>query len=320
MLAFLCDKHDLYAHNYTFKRKSIIMKKISTILLTLVLLLSASALMAQVEVTFSVDMATFADTTDFDPAVDVVYISGEVIDPAWQEPGTFADAMMLDTDGDLVYTWTTTLTGDASYQYKYFYVPEGAGSSWDYGEWTGGDNRIVEVAADAVSLSEMWGKFMIQFMVTSDGTTPIEAAEVSDGTMMVNTDTDGMATLYGFPTETVMYTISHAEYTATSGELTMNYSDEEVAVTLTPNSIGEESSAQVFNMYPNPSTGILQVEGVEGVTQVVVFNAIGQRVLVMDNAQSSNLTLSTHNLESGIYFINFMNDRTVIATQKFLRK
>jgi len=269
-------------------------------------------------VTFNVDMTTFADTSDFDPSVDMVYISGEVLGQDWQEPGTYPDALMTDEDGDLTYTWSTYLPADSSLQYKYFYVPDGEGTSWDYGEWAGGDNRMAETMAEEKVITEMWGMFKVMFHVTTDGATALPDATVTVGDMSEITDADGMATLYGFPTDSVIYTVSHADYADYQSGVQLDYANVDVMVTMESSSIGENINAE-FKMFPNPSTSFLNIEGLDNITKVEVYNSLGQRVHVENNV-SNTVQIATSNLENGLYFVNFYNDRNMVATQKFLKK
>ncbi len=270
-------------------------------------------------VTFNVDMATFADTSDFDPAADMVYISGEVLGADWSEPGTNMYAHMMDEDGDLTYTWSTYLPQDSSYQYKYFYVPDGEGSSWDYGEWAGGSNRIVDVMTEDKSLTEMWGMFKVTFYVTTDGTTPLADATVTSGEMSETTDAEGMAALYGFPTDSVVYTVSHADYADYQSGVQLDYANVDVMVSMETSSIGEGLSSE-FKMYPNPASYVLNIEGLENITKVEVFNTVGQRVRVIENVNTANVQISTGDLHTGIYFVNFYNDRSIVTTQKFMKR
>ena len=82
--------------------------------------------------------------------------------------------------------------------------------------------------------------------------------------------------------------------------------------------IGEKELNQ-FNMYPNPSTRILNIDGLDNVNKVEVYNAVGQRVHVENNV-SNSVQIATSGLKNGLYFVNFYNDRKVVATQKFLKK
>jgi gingipain R len=97
-------------------------------------------------VTFRVNM-TNAD--GFDPAEDVVYLTGSML--GWAEPGTLPEEQAM-TREEGTMTWSVThqlAAGD--YQYKYF-LNEG----WDGGEWEGDPNRTVSVSEDMV-VEDSWG-------------------------------------------------------------------------------------------------------------------------------------------------------------------
>lgn len=91
-------------------------------------------------VTFNVDM-TYAE--GFDPASDIVYLTGSIL--GWAEPGTDPDNQTMSRVGETM-IWTKTLELEAgSYEYKYF-----LNAGWDGGEWDGGDNRTLTVEGDMV--------------------------------------------------------------------------------------------------------------------------------------------------------------------------
>ena len=72
----------------------------------------------------------------------------------------------------------------------------------------------------------------------------------------------------------------------------------------------EEHTTEVFTIYPNPATSILNVEG-EGLAEI--YNTLGQ--LVISENVNGNAQLNVNNLESGVYFVR-MNG----ATQRFIKK
>lgn len=98
------------------------------------------------EVTFNVDM-TYAD---FDPASDVVYITGDLLD--WAEPGSEPENQtMTRVDDSMIWTKTFMLS-PGEYQYKYFVNAGWTGT----GEWEGGENRMLTVAAD-MEVNDIFG-------------------------------------------------------------------------------------------------------------------------------------------------------------------
>lgn len=100
------------------------------------------------EVTLQVDMR-FAD--GFNPESHDVYISGNVLDPEWPMPGDDPNALMAPvSEGSDVYTITFDLA-PGEYMYKYFIVAEDP--SWDWGEWVGDPNRVINVTGPKTALS-----------------------------------------------------------------------------------------------------------------------------------------------------------------------
>jgi hypothetical protein len=97
-------------------------------------------------VTFNVDMT---NATSFDPASDVIYITGNML--GWAEPGTDAANQTMSRDGESM-IWTKTMELEAgTYEYKFF-----KNAGWSGGEWEGGDNRVVTVTGD-MTVDHVWG-------------------------------------------------------------------------------------------------------------------------------------------------------------------
>jgi hypothetical protein len=97
------------------------------------------------DVTFNVDM-TYAD---FDPASDVVFITGSIL--GWAEPGSDPDNQTMTQVGETM-IWTKTLSlAPGEYAYKYF-----LNAGWSNGEWDGDPNRALTVAAD-MEVNDIFG-------------------------------------------------------------------------------------------------------------------------------------------------------------------
>lgn len=111
-----------------------------------VCLLGLTHLMAQVNVTFSVNMANAG------LAGEPVYVAGDFGGDygTWNEPGTNALCELTDPDADMIYTVSMTLNA-GTYQFKFF-----KGAGWDGGEWAGDPNRTVTIAT-AFDHLYMWG-------------------------------------------------------------------------------------------------------------------------------------------------------------------
>lgn len=105
-----------------------------------------------IDFTFNVDME---NADPFDPATDDVYIAGELLS-TWNQPGTVADYKMEPVEGkEMVYSITLPLYA-GEHQYKYFRVINEE-PSWDNGEWTAGDNRMVAVDTLMTEVHNIWG-------------------------------------------------------------------------------------------------------------------------------------------------------------------
>ena len=82
--------------------------------------------------------------------------------------------------------------------------------------------------------------------------------------------------------------------------------------------IGENVAQNTFKMYPNPVTHILNITDLENVNRIEIFNTTGQRIQEID-VNNETIQIETENFENGIYFVNFYDEKGVVATQKFIK-
>ncbi len=75
-----------------------------------------------------------------------------------------------------------------------------------------------------------------------------------------------------------------------------------------------------IDCYPNPVTDILTVDfnGIEGITGVALFNALGQMVLQAP-ANGEKAYLNVKALPTGSYFVSVLNGKDVIAVKKVVK-
>lgn len=71
------------------------------------------------------------------------------------------------------------------------------------------------------------------------------------------------------------------------------------------------------NLYPNPASRFLNVESAEGISYVVVYNAIGQQVIRRD-INATNAQLDLGNLAIGTYTMQIVSNNGEQATRKFI--
>lgn len=97
-------------------------------------------------VTFQVDMT---DAVNFDPAEDVVFITGTFF--GWAIPGDRYEEQVMTRLGDSM-VWSISIDlPQGQYEYKYF-----LNTGWDGGEWDGGPNRVIDVD-QAMTIDDAWG-------------------------------------------------------------------------------------------------------------------------------------------------------------------
>ena len=73
-----------------------------------------------------------------------------------------------------------------------------------------------------------------------------------------------------------------------------------------------ESVVETYNVYPNPTTGAVTVEG-ENIDYIAVYNSVGQLVNVVKNV---NNTVDMSAYENGVYFFNIVDNAGQSALQR----
>lgn len=68
---------------------------------------------------------------------------------------------------------------------------------------------------------------------------------------------------------------------------------------------------QLFSIYPNPTSSILNIDGVEG--KIEILNSLGQ--VVKTNTEFNRKSIDVSNLHNGYYFV-----KTALGTQSFIKK
>ncbi len=269
-------------------------------------LLMGTYVMAQTQysVTFEVDMT---DAT-FDPATDEIFMSGSFAD--WAEPGSDPAYLMSAEEGSMIYTHTVTIDS-GEVQYKYFQVPIGT-PSWDFGEWTGNDNRVVQLSED-ITFSNMWANrpHIITFHVDMTEADPFDPA--TDDVFITGTITYGhewmqpgmISTYMMSPTEegSMFYSIDmslyHGDYEykyfrVINGETSWDNgedipSNRTVAIDTIATTVYDiwsdidagifgEPNVFAYSMYPNPVVTVLNIDNTSDVSQVDVLDITGKLV------------------------------------------
>ena len=74
----------------------------------------------------------------------------------------------------------------------------------------------------------------------------------------------------------------------------------------------EEVLNNAYNIYPNPTTGMVTVEG-ENIDYIAVYNSVGQLIKVV-KTQENNVDMSA--CENGVYFFNVVDNEGENSIQR----
>jgi hypothetical protein len=76
----------------------------------------------------------------------------------------------------------------------------------------------------------------------------------------------------------------------------------------------KETVETSVNVYPNPVKDVLTIAA-DNVKQVVMYNSLGQVVKTVD-ADEDNVQINVSDLQSGMYFVNIIDNAGNVTTNK----
>jgi hypothetical protein len=100
------------------------------------------------------------------------------------------------------------------------------------------------------------------------------------------------------------------------GTFAINGMSQIVEFKLSPTAIGE-SELSSLSIYPNPSTGVFNIDGISNTVEMVVSNAHGQ--VVYTNSIGENTLLDLSSQPKGIYFVELRSENSVKIEKIVLR-
>lgn len=80
-----------------------------------------------------------------------------------------------------------------------------------------------------------------------------------------------------------------------------------------------ESEAASFRLYPNPVDNALNIDNLNDVEKIVIYNLVGEKVVEVENVTSGSVKISTEEMNAGMYLISVYGKGTVQST-KFMKK
>ena len=83
----------------------------------------------------------------------------------------------------------------------------------------------------------------------------------------------------------------------------------------------DDNSLLDFSVYPSPTSGILNIESETTITQLEIYNQLGQLVISIPIAIGTNKnTIDISRVSPGLYFIKIMDENGNFGTKKVIRK
>ncbi len=78
----------------------------------------------------------------------------------------------------------------------------------------------------------------------------------------------------------------------------------------------EENTTNLFILYPNPTNGLLNIISSTSISEVTVYNNLGQ--LLLTSEEKNQVDISA--LSEGIYFVKIKDENGRIETKKIVKK
>ncbi len=74
-----------------------------------------------------------------------------------------------------------------------------------------------------------------------------------------------------------------------------------------------------IKIFPNPVNDILYLENVSEISQISIYNIVGQKIITVNNNGSNNVNINTSEIHQGIYFVAIQNNDNT-RTVKIIKK
>lgn len=272
----------------------------------------------------------------FDPAEDFIDIAGDFT--GWS--GT--DPLEVDPENSNIYTITAGGELRPGQTIKFKFRKNG---DWDLAETPadpdGKMNRVFVVSAEDEEnvYHAVWGE---NYTHNLGEVAAIADINVANGTAVEDLNLPAMVTVtLGAPGNLTDVTVdlpvtwntdnydgSVAGQVVLEGEITLVYEDvtyfngHELKASVTVNvatNINTNATFQ-FSMFPNPTSGDLNIAAGTSISSIRVFNMLGQQVIGVSNLGRESLVLPTTQLSAGIYIISATDANGNTVSSRFIKK
>lgn len=169
-------------------------------------------------------------------------------------------------------------------------------------------NETIDVVLDFV--------YQVEFYI-SDGTQPVENASVLFDGETYYSNVAGFVTIENVPEGDYAYQINATDFQPLMGNLTV--SDDDVSEIVTLNPVGvDQMSLQNISVYPNPTLGQINFDGIDSTITVEIYNAVGQ--IVLRKVENTNFSIDMSEYDAGVYSVRLLSENSNIVVVKRIIK
>jgi len=147
--------------------------------------------------------------------------------------------------------------------------------------------------------------YSVTFSVT-DGNQPLDSATVVFKSQEKLTGSNGEAVFANvLPATGLSYTVTRAGYDTLAS--TLDVTDADVTENIVLNEIIPEgiqnAPGENLSVYPNPTSGMLNVNSIQTIKSIEIINILGKTVLC-SNPGTTKCRLNMQTMQNGVYFVN----------------
>ena len=161
--------------------------------------------------------------------------------------------------------------------------------------------------------------YNISFVVTEvPGGVPVENALIDMDGITLYTDENGEATFTDILPGVYGYSISKDSYEIEMGEVSVINEDVSVEVEMVISSIGESTLSKI-NIFPNPTSGLLNVSLQEETTCNLTVSDISGRIIGSFIINNRNEKIDLSGVQKGIYFIKLQQGSEIVTVPLIIK-
>jgi len=108
-----------------------------------------------------------------------------------------------------------------------------------------------------------------------------------------------------------------------TGDITIYFDDIKVNNSAVAETLGLKQNILLAKivMYPNPTTGVLNIKSTEELSSATIYSLDGRKVLTINKFERGNTIINASSLSKGLYLINFeAKSSRVNLTQRFIKE